>query len=262
MEKTTKILFNDYLVSKSEIDLKLFLNALNPGFKLNKSNKEMLYALIKKYESDKNSSRLKSIESFVSPDSFNKKNPIDKNSKEKDSPYRNSGGESKLKSLLEGPIDQRVIDAQRLATKLNMLRSKGISSMNAIELEAYEKVKGELFQLETELGYYDEDPEAQNKTELSFIKSLIGDWNIPGTIAHMMLNASQPRFEMISHIHPQILIDWLEKHSGQKANKYTIVSRVAEGQAGNGTRGSRWNLTLKGANLPAVTTFAESIVSM
>ena len=57
----------DYTKDNSKMNLELFCLSVNPSFKTNPKNTKVVKELITKYEKDKSSTRLKALESFISP---------------------------------------------------------------------------------------------------------------------------------------------------------------------------------------------------
>ena len=57
MQKQSKLLLDDYILSKSDMDLKLFVQSVNPMFILSNKKKTELEVLINKFVKDNNKLR-------------------------------------------------------------------------------------------------------------------------------------------------------------------------------------------------------------
>ncbi len=232
MNKLSKLLFEDYKKDNSDLRLELFVNSINSEFELNKKNKAQVRQLLADYISDSSKSREKLLENYISGTTTTK--TVKSNKKE-----------IKLLTIAkEDTNDYKLM--KDLGTKINKLKSQNPSIQRNTEIEALSK---ELLDLETAAGYFADDPKAQEKTEISLLKGILGDWETAGTMAYEILNGGRPRLNITSIYEMPMLLKWLERYSGQQTRQFDIAHTVAN----NGFKNT-WVLTEKGSGLPPVET--------
>lgn len=227
MNKNKLIQLNDYINDKSSLRLNIFVGAA-------KVNKKQLQLMIDDYVKDKSKQRLKLIENMLSYDIAPKK-------------------KNKLQDILNGPVDNTAIRRIELAKQINawVKNHQGAEweKISVDERKDYTELKAELYKLEEAAGMFNDDPNAQSKSEISILKGLLGDWTKAGSLAWQILQGNNIQFKIVSHIAPDMLIMWLEKHSGIKARSFHITNGVASGVLGkNG--GSVYTFVDKGSGLP------------
>ncbi len=231
MNKLNKLLFEDYKKDNSDLRLELFVNSINSEFELNKKNKIQVRQLLADYNSDPSKAREKLLENYIGGSTAK----VTKSSKK----------EIKLVTASKEDTDdyKRMKD---LGTKINKLKSQNPSIQRNTEIETLSK---ELLDLETAAGYFADDPKAQEKTEISLLKGILGDWETPNTMAYEILNGGRPRLNITSIYEIPMLLKWLERYSGQQPRQFDIAHTVAN----NGFKNT-WVLTEKGSGLPPVET--------
>lgn len=224
MTKTQSILLEDYLRDKTDVRLSIFVGSLNPEFKLNKVSKEQIKLLISDYSLDRNRTRLKNIETFLSGGSEVKQvKVVGKKSAGIEQPKVN-----KLTSLLGEEKDQDTIELITLTNELKELRSRYMGNPNWSRIDDERRIflLNRINEIEHSKGYFNDDPLAQEKTEIAMIKGTIGDWTDSRTAAYAMLYGNRPQFMITVPYKPEFLLEILKKHSGVEPRQFIIKSII------------------------------------
>lgn len=228
-------LLMDYLADRKDIRLSLFIGSINPQFKLLKANKAQFEMLMADYERDKSPLRLKNLESFLlggNPGKVKKEKVVIK-------------AKGKLTALMSPIKDEETIQLLKLQDSLGQLRqqySVGIVPMDV--MDRISKLKAEIEVIETKRGNCGIDPEAQEKTELSFIYGILGDWETEGTIANQIVNGALNQVRFTSPFNPEYLLELLSKHSQTKLKNYTVINLIGSAaNTGKLAKGSTWEIT-------------------
>ena len=250
MNKTQLLLLGDYSKDPSDIRLSLFAKSYHPSIKLSKSDRVELKTLISDFQQDPSTIRKKLIDShFSGLSGISGKGPTP--SPTIDSTYAMTD-ESNFKTLLDplGDLEgKRIVE---LSQSLSELYRRLNNDPNNKELrEQVETGKRELFKLENAKGLYgDSDPQAQEKSEISVLKGILGDWEKETSIAHELLYGQKASLQIKSPLSLKNLLVNLEKYSGHKPREFHLTYNIAQGN-----RDTTWTLIDKKSGLPPATTF-------
>ncbi len=250
MTKLQKLLFQDYLADKTDLRLKLYVNSINPDFTINKKNKAeielMISDITKTIPPDK--MRIKILESFLSSKGPNRVDVL--------SPATKSP--SKLSVLLTSApgSDKSAIRRIELARLINDWKKAHMGSswkdITSEDRKEYDTFKKELTELETLAGMYKDDPEAQEKSEMSLLRGILGDWNDTRTYAYMILNGGAQTMTIKSYIDINTLLSWLQRYSGKEPRQFHITKQVGDSLKGpDGKNGTKYVLVDKASGLGA-----------
>lgn len=234
MNKSQLLLLQDFQRDKKDIRLQLFCNSLNPSFKINKNSRQQIDLLISDLEADSsNKQRLKNLESFITGLTSSQKK------------VKEIKTSNKLSALTDGPKDKSMIELRELQSKFMQIREEYRRNPVPFLKEKMEELQLKVYIIEEAKGFYKKDPLAQEKTEIILIKNILGDWNIPGTMAYIMINGGLAQFTFPSFWHPDYLLEILSKNSGKKCRNYIVSSNIGAANYKGPKKGTVWTLTDK-----------------
>jgi hypothetical protein len=235
MNKLQKMALEDYLLENNDMNLKLFIQTLNPMFILKATTKKEIVALLDKYAKDKSKLRLAAIESYLGATRAEKK--------------------TIAKAVAIPVIDnvdpvisekqQQLDDFRREYVRNLKANSPSTVGRQAELLDLMRALDNELGLVVggSDMDIYNQGVEGEKSSKELLFKSIFGDWNIAGTAAWSLVNeGGMDRFIIQSapfaglwfnpdnkYLFDQIVMDI----TGRKKQPYAIVEDKT-------TQPSRW----------------------
>lgn len=191
MTKSQLLALSDYVISKSDLDLKLFIMSINPLFVLKKTNKIELLSLISKWEPKQDKVRLTAIENYL------------KQSTKQTKTITNSP------KLVVKAVKASAPEVSENQTKLNSLvyeYMQNLKNQSPNTIDRNIQLKNEIKLLQQQIGNhvsgsFDDimhmGTDGDYESKVMLFKSIFGDWKDPNSAAWSFIHPNgKPQFSV------------------------------------------------------------------
>lgn len=226
MKALQKLSLKDYLNDPTDIRLKIFVRSVNADFVTSKASLNDIRLILEDYRKDNAPSRLKLVESYLSGPS---------------KPAKTSKVVKSVSDSIKKHPKQEEFDA--LCKEYNSLfRNMGLSDDRKARLR---ELEGLIAVMGPQVGNNQYAPEllatmnpgGAEESEVSLIKSVLGDWENQGTFAWELIHGTRPSFEIksqgrnrqIDGFNMKKILELLKKHSGEKVRNFSAAFVMGAG---------------------------------